>query len=221
MTKILVVEDDPAIQEMLKACLEKANYQILSAFSGTEGKLLLQQTAVDLILLDLMLPGMTGEALLTNIRQLSSVPVIVISAKKDVQERVHLLQNGADDYLIKPFDLAELLARIQIQLRHQRYTQNTQKIVYQDIELDLETYEVSVVNQPVNLTMKEFQLLTLFLTYPQKVFSRQNIYETIWEEPYYDSDKTINVHISNLRAKINLSNQSYIKTVWGIGFKFD
>ncbi|WP_207941977.1 hypothetical protein DOK78_000498 [Enterococcus sp. DIV2402] len=221
MTKILVVEDDPAIQEMLKACLEKANYQILSAFSGTEGKLLLQQTAVDLILLDLMLPGMTGEALLTNIRQLSSVPVIVISAKKDVQERVHLLQNGADDYLIKPFDLAELLARIQIQLRHQRYTQNTQKIVYQDIELDLETHEVSVANQPVNLTMKEFQLLTLFLTYPQKVFSRQNIYETIWEEPYYDSDKTINVHISNLRAKINLSNQSYIKTVWGIGFKFD
>lgn len=221
MTKILVVEDDPAIQEMLKACLEKANYQILSAFSGTEGKLLLQQTAVDLILLDLMLPGMTGEALLTNIRQLSSVPVIVISAKKDVQERVHLLQNGVDDYLIKPFDLAELLARIQIQLRHQRYTQNTQKIVYQDIELDLETYEVSVVNQPVNLTMKEFQLLTLFLTYPQKVFSRQNIYETIWEEPYYDSDKTINVHISNLRAKINLFNQSYIKTVWGIGFKFD
>jgi len=171
--------------------------------------------------LDLMLPGMTGEALLANIRQLSSVPVIVISAKEDVQERVHLLQNGADDYLIKPFDLAELLARIQIQLRHQRYTQNTQKIVYQDIELDLETHEVSVANQPVTLTMKEFQLLTLFLTYPQKVFSRQNIYETIWEEPYYDSDKTINVHISNLRAKINLSNQPYIKTVWGIGFKFD
>lgn len=221
MTKILVVEDDPTIQEMLKECLEKANYQILSAFSGTEGKLLLQQTAVDLILLDLMLPGMTGEALLANIRQLSSVPVIVISAKEDVQERVHLLQNGADDYLIKPFDLAELLARIQIQLRHQRYTQNTQKIVYQDIELDLETHEVSVANQPVTLTMKEFQLLTLFLTYPQKVFSRQNIYETIWEEPYYDSDKTINVHISNLRAKINLSNQPYIKTVWGIGFKFD
>lgn len=221
MTKILVVEDDPAIQEMLKECLEKANYQILAAFSGTEGQLLLQLTAVDLILLDLMLPGMTGEALLRNIRQLSFVPVIVISAKKDVQERVQLLQNGADDYLIKPFDLAELLARIQIQLRHQRHTQNTQKIVYQDIELDLETHEVSVANQPVNLTMKELQLLTLFLTYPQKVFSRQNIYETIWEEPYYDSDKTINVHISNLRAKINLSNQQYIKTVWGIGFKSD
>lgn len=221
MTKILVVEDDPAIQEMLKECLEKANYQILAAFSGTEGQLLLQQTAVDLILLDLMLPGMTGEALLRNIRQLSFVPVIVISAKKDVQERVQLLQNGADDYLIKPFDLAELLARTQIQLRHQRHTQNTQKIVYQDIELDLETHEVSVANQPVNLTMKELQLLTLFLTYPQKVFSRQTIYETIWEEPYYDSDKTSNVHISNLRAKINLSNQQYIKTVWGIGFKFD
>lgn len=221
MTKILVVEDDPAIQEMLKEYLEKANYQILAAFSGTEGQLLLQQTAVDLILLDLMLPGMTGEALLRNIRQLSFVPVIVISAKKEVQERVQLLQNGADDYLIKPFDLAELLARIQFQLRHQRHTQNTQKIVYQDIELDLETHEVSVANQPVNLTMKELQLLTLFLTYPQKVFSRQNIYETIWEDAYYDSDKTSNVHISNLRAKINLSNQQYIKTVWGIGFKSD
>lgn len=221
MTKILVVEDDPAIQEMLKEYLEKANYQILAAFSGTEGQLLLQQTAVDLILLDLMLPGMTGEALLRNIRQLSFVPVIVISAKKEVQERVQLLQNGADDYLIKPFDLAELLARIQFQLRHQRHTQNTQKIVYQDIELDLETHEVSVANQPVNLTMKELQLLTLFLTYPQKVFSRQTIYETIWEDAYYDSDKTSNVHISNLRAKINLSNQQYIKTVWGIGFKSD
>lgn len=223
MTTILIIEDDMAIHSLIKETLELHNFQTLSAFSGTEGKLLFEQNQIDVVLLDLMLPGMNGEEFLQTLRQHSSIPVIVISAKNDQDSKLELLTNGADDYIIKPFDVKELLARIQIQLRHAEKASfsSMREIHYKNISVNLDTREVKMNAQHIHLTGREYAILLLFLENPQKVFSRANIYESVWKEPFFDSDKTVNMHISNLRNKLNQNGTNYIKTVWGIGFKFD
>ncbi|HEO8421720.1 MULTISPECIES: response regulator transcription factor [Niallia] len=223
MATILIMEDDMAIHSLIKEALELNGFNTLSAYSGTEGKLLFEQAQIDLILLDLMLPGMNGEEFLQQIRHKTNIPVIVISAKNDQDTKLELLTSGADDYLTKPFDVKELLARIHIQLRHAIKTSddNKKEIQYKNISIDLDTREVKLNDQIIHLTGREYAILLLFLENPQKVFSRANIYESVWDEPYFDSDKTINMHISNLRNKLNLRDTNYIKTIWGIGFKFD
>ncbi|EME8121908.1 TPA: response regulator transcription factor [Enterococcus faecium] len=218
---ILIIEDDEAVHSLLEEVLEQ-RYKLLDAYSGTEGKLLLSTYPVDLILLDLMLPGLSGEALLAEIRQTSNVPIIVLSAKSDQRDKVSLLVAGADDYVTKPFDIEELLLRIGIQLRHQTSVQVkdlSQRIYYKEILLDKESRDVNGV--AVHLTGREFDLLKLFLEHPKKVFSRANLYETVWQEPYFDSEKTVNMHISNLRGKLAKAHAVYIHTVWGVGFRFD
>lgn len=223
MVTILIMEDDMAIHSLIKEALELNGFKTLSAYSGTEGKLLFEQAQMDLILLDLMLPGMNGEEFLQQIRHNTNIPVIVISAKNDQDTKLELLTSGADDYMTKPFDVKELLARIHIQLRHAIKTSddNKKEIQYKNISIDLDTREVKLNDQIIHLTGREYAILLLFLENPQKVFSRANIYESVWDEPYFDSDKTINMHISNLRNKLNLRDTNYIKTIWGIGFKFD
>lgn len=223
METILIMEDDSSIHSLIRETLELNGFQILSAYSGTEGKLLFEQHSVDIVLLDLMLPGMNGEEFLQEIRHHSSVPVIVISAKNDQTSKLELLMNGADDYLLKPFDIKELLARIHIQLRHAAKTTVSQmkEIHFKNININLDTREVKIDNQTIHLTGREYAILLLLLENPQKVFSRANIYESVWKEPYFDSDKTVNMHISNLRNKLNREDTNYIKTIWGIGFKFD
>lgn len=220
---ILIIEDDEAVHSLLEEVLEQ-RYKLLDAYSGTEGKLLLSTYPVDLILLDLMLPGLSGEALLAEIRQTSNVPIIVLSAKSDQRDKVSLLAAGADDYVTKPFDIEELLLRIGIQLRHQTSVQVkdlSQRIYYKEILLDKESREVNVNGVAVHLTGREFDLLKLFLEHPKKVFSRANLYETVWQEPYFDSEKTVNMRISNLRGKLAKAHAVYIHTVWGVGFRFD
>ncbi|MRG85891.1 response regulator transcription factor [Salinibacillus xinjiangensis] len=221
MATILIMEDDQDIHSLLKESLDLRGFDTLSAYSGTEGKLLLEHNQVDLILLDLMLPGMNGEEFLLDIRHSSSIPVIVITAKNDQNLKVELLTNGADDYITKPFDVKELLARIDIQLRHvtKSSINKKQEIHYKDISVNLDTREVKSNNQTLHLTGREYEILLLFLENPQKVYSRANIYESVWKEPFFQNDQTVNMHISNLRNK--LANPNYIKTVWGIGFKFD
>lgn len=223
LAKILIIEDDMAIHSLIKETIEIHGFQSISAYSGTEGRLLFEQNHVDLILLDLMLPGMTGEQFLQEIRQQSSVPVIVISAKNDQPSKLELLTNGADDYIIKPFDVKELMARVQIQLRHAAKAtfSHMEEISYKNIRVNLDTREVKINDETIHLTGREYAILLLFLENPQKVFSRANIYESVWNEPFFDNDKTINMHISNLRSKLNQEDTNYIKTVWGIGFKFD
>ena len=202
----------------------------LQAYSGTEGLLLLrnaQEGEIALVLLDLMLPGKSGAEVLKEIRSFTKMPVIVVSAKNALDNKVDLLLAGADDYLTKPFEIKELLARVQVQLR--RSAENAESgsgeklsgtLRHKDMVLDRADHSVSVNGTPLSLTRQEFQILELLLLNPNKAFSKQEIYEYAWNDFYIGEDKTINVHISNIRSKIRaVSDENYIETVWGIGFK--
>jgi DNA-binding response OmpR family regulator len=179
---------------------------------------------IDLVLLDLMLPGLAGEEVLQEIRKHSNIPVIGLSAKSDKASTINLLKTGADDYIVKPFNNDELLARIEAQLRryHQpSLHQEGNKLTYKNISMDPETFSVMVGDTPVSLTKREFLILELLMKYPKKVFTKSNLYEHVWNEEFFGDENTINVHISNIRSKLAKANASgeYIQTVWGIGFK--
>lgn len=216
MAIIMVVEDDVNIHQMIKEYLEKEKYTIISAYSGTEALLQLQQSKVDLILMDLMLPGLAGNEVLEKIRIDSKVPIIVVSAKDSIKDKVDLLHLGADDYLTKPFALEELLARIEVQLRKNYNLDNT-NLSYQNISLLQDQKTMVVDKQEIHLTKHEYKIMELLLKYPNRAFSKKEIYEYAWQDLYAGDDKTISVHISNIRNKCNNSN--LIETVWGIGFK--
>lgn len=221
MAKILIIEDDTNINNMVSEYLSGNGYACTQAFSGSEGSLRFSMEEFDLILLDLMLPGMTGEELIRMFA--GKVPVIVLSAKNELDSKVELLTAGANDYICKPFDLKELLVRIQVQLRSlpaSKLPDAQTELHYKDWILDPETREMTAAGQPVELTLHEFRILELLMKHPKKVFTKQLIYEYAWEEEYFVEDKTINVHISNIRSKLKPSRtDSYIQTVWGMGFK--
>lgn len=222
MNKILVVEDDTHINNMIKEVLTKQGYECIQAFSGTEGLLYVKQETLLLVLLDLMLPGMSGEELLAQIKAKENTPVIVMSAKDSLDSKVELLTNGAEDYITKPFELEELVARVGVQVR--RFAGQTEKagkkITYKNLVLHEESFSAEVEGQALELTKQEYKILELFLLYPKKVFSKQDIYDYAWEDVYIGEDKTINVHISNIRKKMKgITQEEYIETVWGIGFK--
>ncbi len=221
MAKILIIEDDTDINHMISEFLKENGFETVSAFSGTEARLILSMdTAFDLILMDLMLPGISGEELLPEIRLKSRVPVIVLSARSALNDKVDLLLNGADDYLTKPFELEELLARIQVQLRRLKGISPGNSLTYKRWKIDMDSRSLLIDGVPVELTAHEFDIITLLARRPEKFFTKQEIYEMIWEEDYAIEDKTIHVHISNIRAKLKESGTSdYIQTVWGIGFK--
>ena len=221
MAKILIIEDDTDINHMISEFLKENGFETVSAFSGTEARLILSMdTAFDLILMDLMLPGISGEELLPEIRLKSRVPVIVLSARSALNDKVDLLLNGADDYLTKPFELEELLARIQVQLRRLKGISPGNYLTYKRWKIDMDSRSLLIDGVPVELTAHEFDIIALLARRPEKVFTKQEIYEMIWEEDYAIEDKTIHVHISNIRAKLKESGTSdYIQTVWGIGFK--
>lgn len=218
--KILVIEDDNDINALLCEALSKAGYSCVSAFSGTEGLLIFGGGGVSLVLLDLMLPGKTGEAVLSEIRAKSSVPVIVMSARDSVDTKIDLLSLGADDYITKPFNIKELLARVSVQLRRSAPAATRETLAYGDISLDKTGLALALKNTPVELTRQEFKIMELFLSHPDRVFTKQEIYSYAWEDYYIGEDKTINVHISNIRRKFKaISDEEYIETVWGVGFR--
>ena len=229
---ILIIEDNGEINDLMKDAIVGAvkDASCLQAYSGTEGLLLLRNAKegeIALVLLDLMLPGKSGEEVLKEIRSFTKMPVIVVSAKNALDNKVDLLMAGADDYLTKPFEIKELLARVQVQLR--RSAENAESgsgeklsgtLRHKDMVLDRADHSVSVNGTPLSLTRQEFQILELLLLNPNKAFSKQEIYEYAWDDFYIGEDKTINVHISNIRSKIRVvSDENYIETVWGIGFK--
>lgn len=225
MYRILIVDDDISINGMLQKLLEQNQYDVQVAFSGTEALLLLEKCEFDLIILDLMLPGLSGEQVLDKIRGNSSTPVIGLSAKDDMRCKINLLRNGADDYITKPFDTGELLARIEVVLRrvYESDFLSAKVLHCGELSLNVLTMKVLLRNKEIQLTKNEFAILNMLMERPKQVFTKDMIYEKIWNEHFEGTENAINVHISNLRKKLAAvdDSRSYIKTVWGIGFKME
>lgn len=217
MKHILIVDDDIHINNMLETVLTKEGYRVSHAYSGTEALLVLSSGKPDLILLDLMLPGLNGEEVLPKI---SGIPVIVVSAKVDVKDKVSLLLNGAADYITKPFDIDELLARITVQLR--KVSQRTANAIleYDDIIMDTSVHTVHIADTEVKLTKTEFAILKLLMENPTQVITKTILLDRISEDTPDCVESSLRVHISNLRKKLrSASGKDYIEAVWGIGFK--
>ncbi len=221
---ILVVEDDGDINRLLCDILMQNNYIPQPAFSGTEALLYLERQSWALVLLDLMLPGLEGEMLLERIRAHSDAPVIIISAKLEQQTKVAALQAGADDYITKPFDIEEVSARIHAQLRRYLRMHDApagKLLSFKDIRVDIGAKKIHAAGTELNLTAREYAILVLLISNPAKVFTKANVFESVWRETYYGDDNTINVHMSNLRSKLARANpaEEYIETVWGMGYR--
>lgn len=221
MPKILIVEDDPSINGLVMEYLTGKGCVCAQAFSGTEGRLLFAAQHFDLVITDLMLPGLAGEALIRELRQASAAPIIVLTAKDSLDSKLELLGGGADDYMTKPFELDELWVRIGVQLRHAGGGQSAEPVrSYRAWALDTAGRRLVANGAPVELTAHEFDIVELLTRHPHKVFTKQEIFEAVWRQDYFVEDKTINVHISNIRAKLRpTGTDGYIQTVWGIGFK--
>ena len=215
--RILIIEDDNEISNMIADYLGRNGYETYIAKDGIRGIEYVIEKKPDLIILDIMLPYKSGDEVLREVRKFSDIPIIVVSAKENVQFKVDLFKIGVDDYVVKPFDLSELLARIETNLRRYSKLTNQQTLYkYKNITLNYDLKEVFVDNNVVKLTSKEFEILYLFIKYPNKVFSKKNIYETVWKDLYAYDDDTINTHISNIRKKID---SELIETVWKMGYK--
>ena len=230
-TRVLIVEDDADINQIVATHLARHGMDCTQAFSGSEARLLIGDDVFpfDIVVSDLMLPGLSGEELVALIRGRDArVPIIVISARTAASDRIDLLKLGADDYLTKPFDLDELVARIEVQLRHRGLVgagddapdASAGVLRFRAWELDPEARTFSVAGEQVELTRIEFNILQALIEHPKRVFSKQELFERAWGEPYAADDNTVNVHVSNIRAKLKASGtDGYIKTVWGMGFK--
>ena len=217
MSHILIIDDDIHFNEMLEEVLIQEGYQVSHAYSGTEALLFLANEKPDLILLDLMLPGLTGEEVLP---QIEKIPVIVMSAKVEVKDKVALLLNGAEDYITKPFEIEELLARIVVQLRKSTRSDSSEKLMYREITVNMVTHEAWVGEHEVKLTKTEFAILKILLEHPKQVITKTVLLDRVSEETPDCMESSLRVHISNLRKKLReISGKDYIEAVWGIGFK--
>lgn len=219
--KILIIEDDADINNLIFESLTKNGYTCLQAFSGTEALLCLEREAFSLVIMDLMLPGISGEDLFPKLKHLQNIPVIVVSAKDSLDSKINLLTSGAEDYITKPFEIPELVARVDVQIRRfSKSEERLKQLQYKGLVLDQGSFMASVNGEEIVLTKHEFKILELLLSHPNKVFSKQDIYDYAWDDIYIGEDKTINVHISNIRKKLKeVSSEEYIETVWGIGFR--
>ncbi|MUK87950.1 response regulator [Ornithinibacillus sp. L9] len=221
---ILIVEDDEDINRLLCNIISKNGYTPKPAYSGTEAIIYLESHKWDMVLIDLMLPGLSGEKILKKVTKESDVPVIVISAKLETQTKISALRAGADDYITKPFDIEEVSARIDSCLRRYRpisYVPLNNEIYHKDIVMDTEAKIVKVNGNELKLTAREYEILFLMMSSPNKVFTKANLFESVWNEKFYGDDNTINVHLSNIRSKLSKENpnEEYIETIWGLGYR--
>ncbi|MEK4485665.1 response regulator transcription factor [Psychrobacillus sp. FSL H8-0484] len=221
---ILVVEDDNDINQLLCHIVEKSGYVSQSAFSGTEAMIYLEKQDWDMVLLDLMLPGMNGDEILSKIAEQSNMPVLIISAKLEQQTKIDALRSGADDYITKPFDIDEVSARIDSHLRRYRRMHEfstNKELMHKDLIINTEAKKAVVEGKVIAFTAREYDILVLLMSSPNKIFTKENLFERVWNEPFYGEDNIINVHMSNIRSKLSKENPGveYIETIWGMGYR--
>lgn len=222
MYHILIIEDDVEINQLLSEFLEDKGYKTISCYNGYHILDALTKNKIDVVLLDIMLPYRSGDLVLADIRKQFTVPVIIISAKGTTQNKIDLLRLGADDYITKPFDMEETLARIESNLRRMKFQEEPQRqLQYKKLILDTIKNTVYLKDKELALTAKEFAILELLMIYPDKVFSKASLFQSVWGAEYFSEDNTVNVHISNLRNKMKniCPDEEYIDTVWGIGYR--
>ncbi len=217
METILIIDDDVAIGNLEQEVLEREGYLVQRAYSGTEALLLLKEKKPDLILLDLMLPGMSGEDILP---QIQGIPVIVVSAKTAVEDKVELLLGGAVDYLTKPFDTKELLARIKVRLREKSSPRLSPVYTYEELTIDTASHSVCVAEKQINLTRTEYAILKLLMQNPEQVIAKSVLLDCISMDTPDCTENSLKTHISHLRSKLReASGKDYVESVWGIGFR--
>ncbi|MBS5854708.1 MAG: response regulator transcription factor [Clostridium sp.] len=216
MKKILLVEDNKEIHELIKNVLEKERYIVINAYSGTEALIILEKEKIDLILLDLMLPGINGEEI---IKKIKNIPIIVISAKVSKEDKINSLLIGANDYITKPFDTDELLARVKVQLRINNTSKNN-NLKYKEMTLNSMTHTLVLNGKKISLTKTEYNILHELLLEPNRVVTKSRLIELMSNDALNFDDNSLKVHISNIRKKIKeVTDKEYIESVWGIGFK--
>lgn len=217
MKTIAIIDDDIHISNMLTEVLRREGYSVIRAYSGTEALYLLSERKPDLVLLDLMLPGLSGEEVLPRIE---NIPVIVLSAKVDVENKINLLLNGAADYMTKPFDTKELLARITVQLRKKEQQDTTKLLSVGDLVLDMVSLSLRVQGQSVKLTQTEYAILKQLMENPKQVIAKSVLLDSISLDTPDCTERSLKQHIRNLRKKMqSASSKDYVETIWGIGFK--
>lgn len=231
MSKILIVEDDKDIAEMLSDYLNSENFEVEIANDGEEAISIYKASEYDLLLIDLMLPKLDGYELIKKIRNIDNVPIIIITSREEEMHKTKGLNIGADDYITKPFSLAELLARIRSNIRRAtKYNKSNNRngsyediIKVKDLEINISKHTVFRELLEINLTTTEFKILELFSSNLGRAFSKEQIYNIIWNEPYYGNEKVLNTHINRLRSKLNNDDNDiqYIKTIWGLGYKME
>lgn len=225
--RLLLVEDDPEIARIIRDMLERENYEVTWATTGLEGWEDFQSSSYDLVLVDLMIPEMDGLMLCQNIRWKSDVPIMIISARKEDEDKVEGLELGADDYLAKPFSLIELKARIESLLRRWRrydgkYTDENKTEFDDGLTIFWDEQKVLLDNQEIFLTVKEFEILTVLVKNPNRIFTKSELYQHVWNQADADGLHTVTVHIKSLREKLNdpVKTPRFIRTVWGKGYQF-
>lgn len=219
---ILIVEDDANIRELLHLYLEQEGYHIESAQDGVEGLRVFRRVHPDLVLLDLMMPVMDGTQMIRELRTFSKTPVIVLTAKGEVLDKVTLLELGADDYITKPFEMREVIARVRAVLRRMDKSGGAHKLVFDNLIVDKQSYNIIVKGQKLEIPPKEIELLYFLASSPNRVFTRAQLLDDVWGFDYFGDTRTVDVHVKRLREKLQgVSDQWEISTVWGVGYKFE
>ena len=221
--KILVVDDDTNICELLRLYLTKEGYQVTVANDGEEGLEKFNAVKPDMVLLDIMLPVMDGWAVCAHIREKAKTPIIMLTAKSEVNDRITGLEMGADDYLVKPFEMKELMARINAVLRRSEIPDDTKKrLTFDKLVIDLDSYELLVDGRKIDTPPKELELLYHLAASPNRVFTRNQLLDEVWGFDYFGDSRTVDVHVKRLREKLaGASDKWALKTVWGVGYKFE
>lgn len=220
---ILVVEDDRNISDLIRMYLEKEGFEVRSAYDGGKAVEEFDKQAPDMVLLDIMLPVMDGWAVCAHIREKAKTPIIMLTAKSEVNDRITGLEMGADDYLVKPFEMKELMARINAVLRRSEIPDDTKKrLVFDKLVIDLDSYELLVDGKKIDTPPKELELLYHLASTPNRVYTRNQLLDEVWGFEYYGDSRTIDVHVKRLREKLaGASDKWELKTVWGVGYKFE